>query len=293
MTINWPWLAKAAQPTPEDALGFPAPKKRLRYRAIWVSDVHLGIPESKADAFYDFLKHTESDYLYLVGDIIDCWKLRKGWHWPQLYNNILRTVLGKAKNGTHVTYIPGNHDEVLREYAGTSFGEIDLRLDAIHQALDGRKLLVLHGDEFDSIVKHKRWLANVGAVAYEVVLKVNRWFNAARRKLGFTYWSLSAYLKHKVKNAVQYMDRFESCVAHEASRRHVDGLICGHIHRAAMTKFDDVTYMNGGDWVESCTALVENDDGTFELLNWLEIMESREEVTHAVGNHHGRLVTAS
>lgn len=294
MTFNFFRLRGALQPTPEDALGLPAPRQKRRYRTIWISDAHLGIPESKADVLYDFLRHTESEYLYLVGDMIDCWRLRKGWYWPQIYNNILRTILGKAKNGAVVTYIPGNHDEVFRDYTGMAFGDIQIRQETIHETVDGKRLLVMHGDEFDSIVKHKRWLALVGSAAYEFVLKLNRWFNAARRRLGFQYWSLSAYLKHRVKNAVQYMDNFEQAVAHEAKRRQLDGLICGHIHNASMTHFGDVVYCNDGDWVESCTALVEHHDGTLELINWLDEMHQRqEEEAHEVSDRVGRLAPTS
>ncbi len=291
MTLGFLRLRNATVPTAEDAIGFASPRQKQYFRSIWISDTHLGIPESKADILYDFLKHTESDYLYLVGDIVDCWRLRKGWYWPQIYNNVIRTVLGKAKNGTSVTYIPGNHDELFREFTGMRFGDIQILRDSIHTTADGRRMLVMHGDEFDSIVRHQRWLALIGSTAYEVSLKVNRWFNAVRRRLGFPYWSLSAYLKHKVKNAVKFMDNFEQAVAREARKRKLDGLICGHIHRASLGRFEDIAYCNDGDWVESCTALVEYEDGSLAIINWLDEMGRRQgEEEAAPGARLGRLV---
>jgi len=284
----------AAEPEPEDALGLPSSRPKQRYRSIWISDVHLGIPEAKADILYDFLKHTESEFLYLVGDIVDGWRLARSWYWPQIYNNLVRTILGKAKNGASVIFIPGNHDEVFRQYVGMDFGFIAVRREAFHLTADGRRLLVLHGDEFDGIIMHHRWVSQLGSVAYDYALKLNRWLNILRDMLGFPYWSLSMYLKRRVKNAVKYMNRFEEAVMHEAQRRKVDGLVCGHIHHAALTKFGDVTYCNDGDWVESCTALVEHYDGRLELLNWNDVIKARnqEEQANAVDHRVGRLATA-
>jgi UDP-2,3-diacylglucosamine pyrophosphatase LpxH len=241
---------------------------RERYRAIFVSDLHLGARDAQSRFLLDFLSQTDSDFLYLVGDIIDLWKLRRGWYWPQINNDILRCVLDKARDGTKVVYVPGNHDELLRDYVGMEFNGVRLAADWVHETADGRRLLVLHGDEFDGVVKHNRWLAHIGSRAYDLLLVANRWYNHLRRRLGFDYWSLSAFLKHSVKEAVNYIGSFEDAVAREAARRNVDGLVCGHIHKAAIDDSHGVLYLNCGDWVESCTALVEGAEGGFRILQW-------------------------
>jgi UDP-2,3-diacylglucosamine pyrophosphatase LpxH len=238
------------------------------YRAIWISDVHLGTRGCKAEYLLDFLRHTDSDYLYLVGDIIDCWRLRRSWFWAQSHNDVVQKLLRKARKGTKVIYVPGNHDEPLRDYTELQFGGVTVVGEAIHEMADGRRFLVIHGDEFDGIVKYARWLALLGDQAYRLMLVINHWFNRARRRLGYPYWSLSAYLKHKVKNAVQYIGEYEQAVAEEARRRGVDGVICGHIHKAEMRQIGSVLYCNDGDWVESCTALVEHRDGRLEIIDW-------------------------
>lgn len=249
--------------------------KKTTYRAIWISDVHLGTPGCNADLLVDFLKHTDSETLYLVGDIIDGWRLKRSWYWHPRHNDVVRRVLKKAKHGTRVIYIPGNHDEALRPYAGINIGGIEVRLDAVHHTADGRKLLVMHGDEFDSVVLYARWLAFLGDKAYSLLLKLNVWFNWARRKLDLPYWSLSAYLKNRVKTAMEFVGRFEEAVAHTARDRRVDGVICGHIHCAQSKIYGSVTYYNDGDWVESCTALVEHFDGRMEILHWADIVRQR------------------
>jgi UDP-2,3-diacylglucosamine pyrophosphatase LpxH len=218
----------------------------------------------------DFLKHTESKNLYLIGDIIDFWSLKNGWHWPKLHNQVIQTIMEKAAKDTEVIYVPGNHDEWFRDYLGLLFGGVRITADPIHTTADGRRFLIIHGDEFDSIVKHSRWLAMLGSNAYDFLLYANRWVNYFRRKLGFPYWSLAAYLKHKVKNAVNYISNFEQALAHEARKRGVDGVICGHIHRATIENMDGIVYCNDGDWVESCTALVERHDGSLAILHWAD-----------------------
>lgn len=251
------------------------PRAKRRYRTIWISDTHLGTSGCNAALLLDFLKSTESETLYLVGDIIDGWRLKKSWYWPDAHNDVIRRVLKKAKKGTRVLYIPGNHDEVLRPYVGLSLGGVELVREAVHMTADGRTLLVLHGDEFDSVVLYARWLAFLGDAAYVLLLKINGVFNAIRRIFGLPYWSLSAYLKQKVKNAVEYMSRFEEAVAHAAADRQVQGVVCGHIHKAEIRAFGPITYYNDGDWVESCTALVEHADGRLELLDWAERARQR------------------
>jgi UDP-2,3-diacylglucosamine pyrophosphatase LpxH len=242
-----------------------------RYRTIWLSDIHLGTRGCKAEFLLDFLRCNESETLYLVGDIIDGWRLRRSWYWAQSHNDVIQKVLRKARKGTHVVYIPGNHDEWLRDYTGLTFGGIALADEVIHVTANGKRLLILHGDAFDGVVKYARWLALLGDWAYTFTLWVNNHFNHVRRKLGYPYWSLSAYLKGKVKNAVEYVGNFAQAVAEEAGRRGVDGVVCGHIHKAEIRKFGDVLYCNDGDWVESCTALVEHMDGRLEVINWVEL----------------------
>ncbi|MBC7951165.1 MAG: UDP-2,3-diacylglucosamine diphosphatase [Rhodospirillaceae bacterium] len=238
------------------------------YRTIWISDVHLGTRGCKADALLDFLKCTESDTLFLVGDIVDGWRLKRSWYWPQSHNDVVQKILRKARKGTRVIFIPGNHDEFARDYADHNFGDIEIMCEAIHVTADGTRLLVLHGDAFDGVVKYAKWLAHLGDQAYTLALSLNHWLNVARRRLGLPYWSLSAYLKHKVKNAVQFMDDFERTMADEARRQGADGVVCGHIHHAELRHIDDILYANDGDWVESCTALVEAEDGTLSVLHW-------------------------
>ncbi|GIV60580.1 MAG: UDP-2,3-diacylglucosamine hydrolase [Rhodothermaceae bacterium] len=239
-----------------------------RYRTIWLSDFHLGTRECKAEFLLDFLRRTESDYLFLVGDIFDGWALRRSWYWPQLHNDVVQKLLRKARKGTQVTYIPGNHDEFARHFLHLKFGDIVVKPRAVHTTADGRQLLVLHGDEFDGVIRHARWLSLLGAWAYLVILKLNRWFNHARRRLNLPYWSLAAYLKLKAKRAVQFVARFERVVAEEAARWDVDGVVCGHIHHAEQRRIGPVLYANCGDWVESCTALVEHLDGRLEIIPW-------------------------
>jgi UDP-2,3-diacylglucosamine pyrophosphatase LpxH len=246
----------------------------LRYRSIFISDVHLGFRGCRAEFLLDFLHNTESEYLYLVGDIIDVWEMKNRLYWPQAHNNVIRTILGKAKRGTKVVYVPGNHDEVLRDFVDMEFGNVIIRRDCIHVTAQGKRFLVLHGDEFDSVVQCSRWLAMLGNRVYDWLLYCNRWINVFRRHLGFPYWSLAAYLKHKVKNAVQFISDFEHAVARETRRRNVDGVVCGHIHRAEITTLNNILYCNDGDWVESCTALIEKHDGSLELLYWADQQET-------------------
>jgi UDP-2,3-diacylglucosamine pyrophosphatase LpxH len=242
-----------------------------RYRTIWLSDIHLGTRGCKAEFLLDFLRCNESETLYLVGDIIDGWRLRRSWYWAQSHNDVIQKILRKARKGTHVAYIPGNHDEWLRDYTGLEFGGIALVDEVIHVTADGKRLLIIHGDAYDGIVKYARWLALLGDWAYTFALWVNNHFNHIRRKLGYPYWSLSAYLKGKVKNAVEYVGNFAEAVADEARRRDLDGVVCGHIHKAEIRHLGGILYCNDGDWVESCTALVEHWSGQLEIINWVEL----------------------
>lgn len=244
------------------------PKRRLR--TVWISDVHLGTRGCNAAMLLDFLAAIECETLYLVGDIVDGWRLSKGWYWPDAHNEVIRRILKMAHRGTRVILIAGNHDEMLRPYAGMSFGGVELALEAIHKTADGRRLLVTHGDGFDGVVLYARWLAFLGDKAYSLLLRANVLFNLARRQFKLPYWSLSAYLKKKVKNAVQFVCDFEEAVAHAARDMGVDGVVCGHIHCAEIRQIGDVTYYNDGDWVESCTALAEEFDGSMAIIDWAD-----------------------
>lgn len=244
-----------------------------RYRSLFISDVHLGSRGAQAELLLDFLKHNEADTWYLVGDIVDGWRLKKGWFWPQAHNDVVQKLLRKVRKGARMIYIPGNHDEFARDYLGHSFGGVEVVDRAIHVAADGRRLLVIHGDQFDVIVRHARWLAFLGDWAYEAALRFNAVFNRARRALGFGYWSLSAWAKLKVKNAVNFIGDFEETLATEAQKAGVDGIVCGHIHHAAIRRIGAIDYMNSGDFVESCTAIAEHADGRFEILRWQAVLQ--------------------
>ena len=244
-----------------------------RYRSIFISDLHLGTKDCRSDFLADFLKQTTSEHLFLVGDIVDGWRLRKSWYWDASHDEVIRMILKKARSGTDVTYIPGNHDEMFRAWLpmGLEVAGVKLRQDAEHTTADGRRLLIMHGDEFDSVVRYAKFLALLGDQAYTAALAANRYFNAIRRRLGQPYWSLSAWLKRRVKEAVKAIDRFETALATEARRRGFDGVVCGHIHHAEMRDVNGVLYLNDGDWVESCTALVEHFDGRLELIDWAAV----------------------
>ncbi|MDY0743431.1 UDP-2,3-diacylglucosamine diphosphatase [Paucibacter sp. R3-3] len=248
----------------------PAP---LHMRTVWISDLHLGTPGCQAEALLEFLRDVECETLYLVGDIIDGWQLRRNWYWPQAHNDVVQKLLRKARKGTRVIFVPGNHDEFARKYVEHSFGGVEVMDEAIHVTADGRRLWITHGDLFDGVIQCAKWLAYVGDFAYEFTLKVNRHFNRLRAKLGMPYWSLSRYLKLKVKRAVSYVSDFEVAVAREARKRKVDGVVCGHIHHAEIREIEGVLYCNDGDWVESLTALVEHPDGRLEILDFSARLE--------------------
>jgi UDP-2,3-diacylglucosamine pyrophosphatase LpxH len=240
-----------------------------RYRAIWISDFHIGTRRAQTELLLEFLRHTESDLLYLVGDVVDNWSLKKTWYWDQKHNDVIQKLLRKARKGTRIIYIPGNHDEHFHDFAGTRFWRIRVAREAIHTTADKKRYLVLHGDQFDGVVKYAKWLALLGDQAYERAIDLNRVVNAVRRRLGLPYWSLSSYLKRRVKQAVQFVSEFEKAVVREARKRKADGVICGHIHTPELRQIGDIHYCNDGDWVESCSALVEHQDGRFELIHWL------------------------
>ncbi len=249
-----------------DPKGFRA---KRRWRTVWISDVHLGTRGCKAEMLVDFLRSIETETLYLVGDIVDGWSLKKrGWFWPDVHNEVVRRILKMAHCGTRVIFIVGNHDEVLRDYAGFSFGGVELANEAVHLTADGRRLLITHGDSFDGVVLYARWLALLGDKAYSLLLRANIMVNAVRRRFDLPYWSLSGYMKKRVKNAVQFVCNFEDALAREATTRGFAGVVCGHIHCAEIRQIADITYYNDGDWVESCTALAEDGAGAMRIIDW-------------------------
>lgn len=260
-------------------------KKPIKVRSVWISDVHLGFKGCQADALLDFLHSVETDYLFLVGDIVDFWSIKKTPYWPQSHTNVIRSILGKAKHNTKVVYVPGNHDEQMRDCVGHKFGNLEVHRDYVHTTADGKRLLIMHGDEFDVIVRHSRLLANLGSWAYEKLLSLNHVVNRFRNLFNLSYWSLAAFLKHKVKNAVSYISSFEDALAHFAEERGVDGVVCGHIHHAEIREIEGILYCNDGDWVESCTAMFEHKDGRLELVRWLEQQKQLEALpTPAAGS---------
>jgi UDP-2,3-diacylglucosamine pyrophosphatase LpxH len=248
-----------------------------QYRAIWISDIHLGTAGCQAKYLLDFLKHNEADKFYLVGDIIDGWQLRKRWYWPQSHNDVVQKLLRKARKGTEVVFIPGNHDEMARQFFGMNLGDIRIEEEVIHVMADGRRLWITHGDLFDGVMQYAKWLAYVGDTLYTFILWVNRWFNKVRSRMGLNYWSLSQYLKQSVKNAVSFIADFEQIMAREARIRGCDGVVCGHIHKAEIRMIDDILYCNDGDWVESLTALVEDMNGELRIVHWPIILEDKKE----------------
>ncbi|WP_187335309.1 UDP-2,3-diacylglucosamine diphosphatase [Novosphingopyxis iocasae] len=248
---------------------------RKKYRTVWISDVHLGTRGCNAELLIDFLDHVDSETMYLVGDIIDGWRLKKKFYWPAAHNDIVWRILKRAKRGTRIVYVPGNHDEMFRQFTGLNFGGVEIKRAAFHDTADGRRLLILHGDEFDTIMLAHRWLAFVGDTAYELMMRLNHVTNLVRKRLGMPYWSLSKAAKHKVKNAVEFISRFEELVARAAQNRGVDGVVAGHIHTAEYRRIDGIDYYNDGDWVEGCTALVEHFDGRMEILHWADEVAQR------------------
>ncbi|WP_406675721.1 UDP-2,3-diacylglucosamine diphosphatase [Sapientia aquatica] len=247
----------------------------FKLRTIFISDIHLGTRGCQAEVLLDFLKHCNADTYYLVGDIVDGWRLKKSWYWPRAHNDVVQKLLRKARKGSRIVYVPGNHDEFLRHYFDLSFGDVEIKNNPIHVTADGKRYLVIHGDQYDNVMLYSRWLAFLGDNTYEMLLLLNGPINRVRRWFGLSHWSLSQYLKLKVKNAVNFISSFEHVVAADAKHHHVDGVVCGHIHHAEIRDIDGLTYCNDGDWVESCTALVEHMDGKMEIMNWLDHYNKR------------------
>ena len=253
---NFDWHPRAPEPT--------APRK---VRAAWISDVHLGTRGSNAALLLDFLREHEFETLYVVGDLIDIWQLRRGHYWPQHHNDVIQKILRKSRKGTRIVYIPGNHDEMLAGFYG-GYGNIIVQKRAVHRTADGRRILIIHGHELDTVVQNVKWLAFAGDVGYQFLLSLNPFINFVRRHFGLGYWSLSAYVKQRVKDAVNFIGKFEAAVVKYAEKYSVDAVLCGHIHSASIRKFGNVTYYNCGDWVETCSAMVEREDGVIEIVSY-------------------------
>lgn len=238
-------------------------------RAIFISDVHLGTRACQAERLLEFLRTHESEYLYLLGDIIDFWAMNRSVQWAPAHNTVVQKVLRRARHGCQVFFIPGNHDEALREYAGIAFGDIRVEAEWVHETLDGRRLWLVHGDEYDQVTRHHRWVAVLGDVAYNALVRINLVLSRLRRLMRRPgYWSLAGYAKQKVKKAVSFIFDFEDAVAHAAQQRGMDGVVCGHIHWAADRRIGNIRYLNCGDWVDSCSAIVEHFDGRIEVVRW-------------------------
>jgi UDP-2,3-diacylglucosamine pyrophosphatase LpxH len=269
-----------------------SPQELRRYRAIFISDIHLGTRRAQTQALLDFLRVTESDQLYIVGDFIDNWSLAKSWYWDQLHNDVIQKLLRKARKGTKLVYVPGNHDENFRNFVNLRFGRVAVLEEAIHVTAAGKRYLVLHGDKFDGVVRFAPWLAKLGDTAYELSMELNALVNRMRCFFKLPYWSLSAYLKNRVKKAVEFISHFEGAVVREARMRNCIGVICGHIHTPDDRLIEGIHYLNDGDWVESCTALVEHADGTFEIISWNRPAQQEMESAYAHPDRDRRLVPA-
>jgi UDP-2,3-diacylglucosamine pyrophosphatase LpxH len=241
-----------------------------KVRTLFISDVHLGTRGCQAERLIDFLRHHDADTVYLVGDIVDGWYLRSSWYWPSAHNAVVHELVELARRGKRLVYVAGNHDEFVRDYVGSTFGRVEVVERAIHRGIDGRDYLVVHGDHFDLVVRHARWLALLGDFGYRTALAANVWLNWIRDRFGLAYWSFSSWAKLRVKNAVNHIGCFEEVLSSEARRRNAQGVICGHIHHAAMHDEFGIRYINTGDWVESCTGVVEHQDGQFEIIRWAE-----------------------
>jgi len=240
-----------------------------KVRSVFLSDLHLGTRACQADSLLDFLREYSADQTYLIGDIIDFWAMRRSIHWSPAQNTVVQKLLRRARHGERVVFIPGNHDEALRDYCGTIFGDIEVAEEVVHETADGRRFLLIHGDVFDQVTRHHRWVAVLGDKAYDLLVRLNLLLSWVRRKLDIPgYWSLAGYAKRKIKTALNFIFDFEDSAIHHVRERGLDGVICGHIHWAMIRDIDGLTYVNCGDWVDSCTAIVEHFDGRLELVAW-------------------------
>jgi len=261
----------------------PSKSHSIKVKTVFLSDLHLGTRFAKVDYLLDFLYNIDPEQIILVGDIIDIWSLKTGWHWKQSHTNVIRRLLSFAKQGKRVIYIPGNHDETFREYVNLSFGEVQIKERIEYRTMDGKRLMVVHGDQYDVFMRSSyRWLAHVGDKLFHGVQNLSRLYQRFRQFLGLKYWSLAGYLKDRTKSVVKVIGRFEEALITAAKREGYDGVICGHIHHAEIREIDGLQYYNTGDWVDSCTALVERQDGRLEVIRWIDIIEGRSQMPQAI-----------
>lgn len=240
-----------------------------RVRSLFLSDIHLGTKACQAEHLLAFLREHPAENVFLIGDIIDFWAMKRSLAWSPAHNTVVQKMLRRARHGERIIFIPGNHDEALRAHCGTVFGDIRVEHEWVHETADGKRLLLVHGDEFDQVTRHHKWVAVLGDMAYTLLVKINVWLSFARRCLGLSgYWSLAGYAKRKVKTALQFIFDFEENVTRAARARGLDGVVCGHIHWATIRQIDTLLYVNCGDWVDSCTGIVEHHDGRLELIHW-------------------------
>ncbi|WP_298620428.1 UDP-2,3-diacylglucosamine diphosphatase [uncultured Zoogloea sp.] len=238
-------------------------------RSLFLSDIHLGTRACQADHLLEFLRDYQAEQTYLIGDIVDFWAMHRSICWLPSHNTVVQKLLRRARHGERIVFIPGNHDEVLRDYVGNAFGGVEVLPEAIHETADGKRLLLIHGDIFDQVTRHHRWVAVLGDVAYNQLVRLNLWLSWVRRKLGCSgYWSLAGYAKRRIKTALNFIFDFEDSAIHHARERGLDGVVCGHIHWATIKEIGGLLYVNCGDWVDSCTAIVEHFDGRLELVVW-------------------------
>lgn len=249
-------------------LTYPMSDHKQRFRTVWISDLHLGTRFCRVERLLEFLNSVRCDTLYLVGDILDIWALKRRWHWPKAHTEVVRKLLKADLKGTRIIFVPGNHDELFRAYHLLEFGGVEIRNEAVHITADGKRALVLHGDIFDAVVANHRLITLIGDWLYDVLLRVNVWFNNVRRWCGFGHWSLSSYIKHRVKKIISFIGSYEDAVVRYARGKQADMVVCGHIHHPEVRQLEDVLYCNCGDWVENCSAIVEHDDGRIEMLRF-------------------------
>jgi UDP-2,3-diacylglucosamine pyrophosphatase LpxH len=256
-------------------------------RALFLSDIHLGSRACRAEQLLDFLKTYEPEYIFLIGDIVDFWAMSRSVYWPQSHNTVVQKILKKARHEVKVFLIPGNHDEALREYIGHSFGDITVTRDYVHTATDGKRYVLLHGDEYDQVTTCHRWASHLGDFSYTLLIDLNRALSLLRRKLGIRcHWSLADFAKRNVLRAVSFISDFENAVVRNVKRHGHDGVICGHIHTPVIKRIDGITYINCGDWVDNCTAIVEHYDGRMQLVRWPHPEVHRMQSSEVLGEAH-------
>lgn len=258
-----------------EALSFEG---EIHCKTLWISDVHLGSADCKAEQLLQLLDRVRCERLYLVGDIVDIWAMSRRVFWPESHNLVLRKLLNKSRAGVEIIYIPGNHDANFREFCGSQFGHVVIKRKHVHVTPDGRRLLVTHGDELDHAVRFSRLNRLVGDWAYNAMMSVNRWVNRIRDRLGLPYWSLSGWVKNHVAQADAAIQAYQVAAVTMVREKGYDGIICGHLHHPVIQQYEDILYCNDGDWVENCTALLEDEGGQLKLLRGISSQAGRADM---------------